>query len=85
VLEGDAVKPHGDGDAADERGVVLADQDHFKSPLFGSDGLASVTDCHTPRKRGIQYAAASRFITAGSGILDHSPEPVVGRHCAPTR
>ena len=28
VLEGDAVEPHGDGDAADEGGVVLADEDH---------------------------------------------------------
>src|SRR5258708_8902125 len=27
--------------------------------------------CHTPRKRGIQYAAASRLITSVSGILDH--------------
>jgi hypothetical protein len=28
VLEIDAVKPHGDGDAADKGRVVLADQDH---------------------------------------------------------
>ncbi|CAN0510422.1 unnamed protein product, partial [Phaeothamnion confervicola] len=26
--------------------------------------------CHTPRMRGIQYAAASRPITGVSGILD---------------
>src|SRR5579863_5751685 len=26
---------------------------------------------HTPRKRGIQYAAASRFNRTVSGILDH--------------
>jgi hypothetical protein len=31
----------------------------------------SVARCHAPRKRGIQYAAASQFITAASGILDH--------------
>jgi hypothetical protein len=33
---------------------------------------------HTPRKRGIQYAAASRPITNVSGILDHPLEPVIG-------
>jgi hypothetical protein len=27
--------------------------------------------CHTPRKRGIQYAETSRLITSVSGILDH--------------
>ena len=27
--------------------------------------------CHPPRKRGIQYAAAFRFIISASGILDH--------------
>jgi hypothetical protein len=29
--------------------------------------------------RGIQYAAAYRFIVIVSGILDHPPEPVIGR------
>jgi hypothetical protein len=31
VLEGDAIEPHRDGDAADEGGIVLADQDHWIS------------------------------------------------------
>jgi hypothetical protein len=31
----------------------------------------SVARCHAPRKRGIQYAAASQFITAVSGTLNH--------------
>jgi hypothetical protein len=35
--------------------------------------------------RGIQYAAAYRSITGVSGILDHPPEPVIGRRYAPTR
>jgi hypothetical protein len=35
--------------------------------------------------RTIQYTAASGFITAASGILDHPPEPVIGRRVAPTR
>ncbi|TFV77020.1 hypothetical protein E4K64_09995 [Bradyrhizobium frederickii] len=29
--------------------------------------------CHAPRKRGIQYAAASRGYVAVSGILDRPP------------
>ena len=32
-----------------------------------------LSGCHTPRKRGIQYAAASRSITSVSGILDRPP------------
>jgi hypothetical protein len=32
---------------------------------------------HTPRKRGIQYAAASLSITGVSGILDHPPARVM--------
>jgi hypothetical protein len=28
VLEGQTIKPHGDGHAANKGGVVLADQDH---------------------------------------------------------
>jgi hypothetical protein len=45
---------------------------------------------HTPRKRSIQYAAASRFIAGVSGILDRPPsrattvESVASRHCEPT-
>jgi hypothetical protein len=35
--------------------------------------------------RGIQYAAASPFITGVSGILDRPPELVIGRRDAPTR
>jgi hypothetical protein len=31
--------------------------------------------CHTPRKRGIQYAAASRLIPGVSGILDRPVKP----------
>jgi hypothetical protein len=33
----------------------------------------------------IQYAAASRFHSKVSGILDHPLEPVIGRRVAPTR
>ena len=32
---------------------------------------------HTPRKRGIQYAAASPYPTTVSGILDHPPSRVM--------
>jgi hypothetical protein len=32
---------------------------------------------HTPRKPGIQYAAASRFYDKRSGILDHPPSRVM--------
>jgi hypothetical protein len=31
--------------------------------------------CHYPRKRMIQYAAASRFITGTSGILSRPVKP----------
>src|SRR4051794_12267479 len=30
--------------------------------------------CHAPRRRGIQYAAASAYPRAVSGILDHPPQ-----------
>ena len=33
--------------------------------------------CHATRRRGIQYAAASRSITDASGILDHPPSRVM--------
>jgi len=33
----------------------------------------ALMDRHTQRRRGIQYAAASRFIWGASGILDHPP------------
>ena len=32
---------------------------------------------HTPRRRGLQYAAAPRFKPSGSGILDHPPSRVM--------
>ena len=32
---------------------------------------ATTLNCHPPRKRGIQYAAASRLIAGASGILGH--------------
>jgi hypothetical protein len=35
VLEGQTIEPHGDGDAADKGGIVLADQEHWISPRFG--------------------------------------------------
>jgi hypothetical protein len=38
-----------------------------------------------PAKAGIQYAAASRFITSVSEILDHPLEPVIGQRLALTR
>ena len=41
-----------------------------RSPRPISDVTSSAFK-HTPRKRGIQYAAASRFIAGVSGILDH--------------
>ncbi len=34
---------------------------------------------HSPRRRGIQYAAASRLDHHCLGILDAPPEPVIGR------
>jgi len=34
---------------------------------------------HAPRRRGIQYAAASRFNHRRRGILDRPPEPLIGR------
>src|SRR5260370_32346905 len=40
---------------------------------------------HTPRKRSIQYAVASRLLHQHSVILDHPLEPVIGRRVAPTR
>jgi hypothetical protein len=33
MLEGQTIEPHGDGDAADKGGIVLADQDHGLSLL----------------------------------------------------
>ncbi|HEU0149660.1 MAG TPA: hypothetical protein VFR21_22615, partial [Bradyrhizobium sp.] len=40
--------------------------------------LGHVHRRHAPRRRGIQYAAASQFPSAVSGILDRPPEPVIG-------
>src|SRR5262245_26060242 len=36
-----------------------------------------ITGRHTPRRRGIQYAAAPRLKTSCSGILDHPPTRVM--------
>jgi hypothetical protein len=41
------------------------------SSSFRGDERAPQTRRHTPRKRGIQYAAAPRFDRTCSGILDH--------------
>src|SRR6476620_207203 len=60
---GDAIEPHRDGDAADEGGIVLADQEHGAPPFHTHNR-------HTPRRRSIQYAAAPRFGRNCSGILD---------------
>jgi hypothetical protein len=38
-------------------------------------GCASNLSCHHPRKRVIQYAAASRLITSASGILGRPVKP----------
>jgi hypothetical protein len=37
VIEGEAVKPHGDRDAADEGGIVLPDQEHVSLVIAGLD------------------------------------------------
>jgi len=45
-------------------------------------GLAKkrpIQNCHTPRRRSIQYAAVSRLYHRRLGILDRPPEPVIGR------
>jgi hypothetical protein len=63
-----------------------------KSWIASSQGLLAMTlrRCsthrrHTPRRRGIQYAASSRIHHRPLGILDRPPEPVIGRRFAPTR
>jgi hypothetical protein len=38
-----------------------------------------------PAQAGIQYAAAIERNHRRYGILDHPPEPVIGRRAAPTR
>jgi hypothetical protein len=40
---------------------------------------------HHPRRRVIQYSAASVVSLDRRGVLDARPEPVVGRRFAPTR
>src|SRR5436190_17831937 len=40
--------------------------------------------CHTPRRRGIQYAAASRSIISASGILDHPLSRMMTTECVVT-
>src|SRR6516165_8566487 len=40
------------------------------------------SDRHTPRKRGIQYAAASRSDLCGLRILDHPPSRVMTKESA---
>ncbi|PSO16867.1 hypothetical protein C7G42_18850 [Bradyrhizobium sp. MOS003] len=42
-------------------------------------GGFSMSRCHSPRRRGIQYAAASRFNHCRLGVLDR---PVLMRNCA---
>src|SRR6185295_16944207 len=44
-------------------------------PRIGAGGMHTkpFPDRHTPRRRGIQYAAASRFYRTAFGILDHPP------------
>src|SRR5258708_13899337 len=41
--------------------------------------------CHAPRKRGIQYAAASLLITTASGILDHPLSRAMTVVCGPIK
>jgi len=41
-----------------------------KSSLASVIALIGITGCHHPRKRVIQYAAASRFLAKFPGILD---------------
>ena len=63
-----------------ERGRIAAGQSpevgqNFAGALHGEDSLRGVsciyiTGCHHPRKRMIQYAAASQFNREGHGVLD---------------
>src|SRR3954451_14820809 len=55
------------------------------SPLFGADGILSVTDCHTPRKRGSSTLWRSRLCHLR---LSNTGSPAGACHrvaCAPTR
>jgi hypothetical protein len=40
--------------------------------------------CHTQRRRGIQYAAASRLIVSACGILDHPLSRMMTTECVAT-
>jgi len=72
MLEGDAVKPHGDAGATDERGIELADEDHG-DVLRRARKLAwrSVPDKECWR----------HFLTGGvrSNAPRHHPKPVTRR------
>ena len=50
-----------------------------RSQSGGIGRLSPAIGRHSPRKRGIQYAAACRFITDCSGILDHPLSRVMTR------
>ena len=55
----------------------IVEQCRCPLPVAGASSLATR---HTPRKRGIQYAAASRFNPSCSGILDHPLSRVMTTH-----
>src|ERR1700730_13589225 len=59
------------GRVAPTRRRVVTGEDAARSHRF-------ITGRHTPRKRSIQYAVASRFHHWRLGILDRPPEAVIG-------
>src|SRR5258708_6887346 len=71
--------------AADSRAAGVIQNFQFENGRTYAAPCSVIEGRHTPRKRSIQYAAASRTNLSGSGILDHPPEPVIGRRDAPTR
>src|SRR5207253_7060276 len=86
VLEGDAIQPHGDGDAADEGGVVLADQDHVKiTTLQGGrnrqcNGLSYSAKAGYPVRRSLAVlspAALEYWIPGFAGMTTESKGALV--------
>ena len=77
VLAGDSPAPalrgldHRGRDGGEEGGGVEGRHRHRRVDAGQSGRVGRhVHRCHSPRRRGIQYAAASRGITGASGILD---------------
>jgi hypothetical protein len=78
VLEGDAIEPHGDGDAADKGGVELADQDHGSHSLSVMAGLDPAI--HPPWKRFFRRVMDARVRPGHDkialGCASHHPKQV---------